>query len=83
VAGAEGSAVAYVRGSGPSRLVVAVNAGDTATRLEIQLDDDLSTGRDIVSIELPGSEGRLRAPVAGGRATIELAAVSGAVMRVT
>ncbi|MEA2653983.1 MAG: cyclomaltodextrinase / maltogenic alpha-amylase / neopullulanase [Chloroflexota bacterium] len=82
VAGAEGSAVAYVRGSGPSRLVVAVNAGDAATRLEIQLDDDLGTGRDIVSIELAGSEGNVRAPIAGGRATIELAAVSGAVMRV-
>jgi glycosidase len=79
VIGADGSAVAYQRGSGASRVVVAVNPGDWAVRLGLRFEDG---GVALTPVPLPGFDGVGGAPIEDGGATIELAAGSGAVLRV-
>jgi cyclomaltodextrinase / maltogenic alpha-amylase / neopullulanase len=83
VVGAEGLAVAFERGAGASRFVVAVNAADTVARLVLRLEDAPGgAGGHLASIELPGL-GRLdETPIVDGRATIELGARCGAVLRI-
>jgi neopullulanase len=79
VVGAEGSAVAFERGAGASRLVVAVNPGDSTVRLGVRIDDG---GATLEPIALPGFDRVAGAPIDDGGATIELEAGSGAVLRV-
>jgi len=79
VVGAEGSAVAFERGAGASRLVVAVNPGDSTVRLGVRIDDG---GGTLEPIALPGFDRVAGAPIEDGGATIELEAGSGAVLRV-
>jgi neopullulanase len=83
VAGTNGAAVAFERGEGASRFVVAVNAGESGARLEIRLADEsrLANGR-LVPIELAGFGVVGGAKLVDGVATIELAERSGAVLRV-
>ena len=79
VVGADGPAMAFERGSGASRLVVAVNPGDSMVRLGLRFED---VGVGLVPVPLPGFDGVGGAPIEDGSATIELAAGSGAVLRV-
>jgi cyclomaltodextrinase / maltogenic alpha-amylase / neopullulanase len=83
VAGADGAAVAFERGAGASRYIVAVNAGETGARLRISIggEPESADGR-LVPIELPGYGGVGATAIVGGSATIELAERSGAVLRV-
>ncbi len=84
VAGAAERAVAFDRGVGDRRFVVAVNAGDAPLGLPIQVAEGPSgEGRRLVPVDLPGL-GVVRAvDVVGEKATLELVPRSGAVMRLT
>jgi neopullulanase len=81
--GAEGSAVAFERGAGPARLIVAVNAGDSAVRLGLRLSETADgAGARLAPIELPGFARPAETRIVDGMAAIELGAQSGAVLRV-
>jgi cyclomaltodextrinase len=83
VIGAAGPAVAFERGSGASRFVVAINPGDSAVRLGLRFEDASGDGgRHLAPFDLPGSGGTSDAPIERGGATLELAARSGSVLRV-
>jgi glycosidase len=83
VVGAADSAVAFERGAGASRFVVAANAGDTPLRLDLRFADaPAGAGGHLAPIEIPGLTGIGEARILDGRATIELAARDGAVLRV-
>ena len=83
VVGAAGSAVAFERGTGAARFVVAANAGDAAARLELRFADAPGgAGGHLASIELPGFDRPAETRILDGRATVELAARSGAVLRI-
>ena len=83
VVAAAGGAVAYERRLDDTRMVVVVNAGDDATRLELRLD--AADGRRPVPLDLAGGFGEVGgAPVvSGGIAPIEVGARSGAILRLT
>ena len=83
VVGAEGMAVAFERGAGASRFVVAVNAADATTRLALRFADAPGgAGGHLASVDLPGF-GRVDVrPILNGTATIELGARCGAVLRI-
>jgi len=78
---AEGSAVAYERGEGASRFLVAVNAGDETVRLDLELAGQGVGGGELDPVALPGFESVAGARIVDGRASIELGARSGGVMR--
>jgi glycosidase len=81
--GADGAAVAFERGAGASRFVVAVNAGEDATALHVRFEDAPGgAGGHVAPIALPGYGGVREARIVDGGATIELAPRSGAVLRV-
>jgi hypothetical protein len=81
--GAAGSAVAFERGSGTARFIVAVNAGDSAVRLALRLPDAPGdSGGHLVPIEMPGFAEPAETRIVEGTATIDLEAQSGAVLRV-
>jgi len=81
--GADGTAVAFERGAGASRFVVAVNAGDSAIGLQLRFADAPSgAGGHVAPIDLPGFSGIGEARIVDGAATIEMAARSGAILRV-
>ena len=83
VVGAAGNAVAFERGAGASRFVVAVNAGDSAVRLELRFEDAPGgAGGHLATVELPGSTPVGEAPIVNGRAAINLGARSGSVLRI-
>ncbi len=83
IVGARGSAVAYQRGEGSSRFIVAVNPGDEPTRLDLRFDGPHGNlaGR-LEPIDLPGLGGIGGAPVVAGEVTIELPARAGSVLRI-
>ena len=56
--GAEGRCVAYARGAGASRFVVAVNDGESDGALEVPLGG--RAGSEARLVPLPGRAGRLR-----------------------
>jgi cyclomaltodextrinase / maltogenic alpha-amylase / neopullulanase len=81
--GAAGSAVALERGAGVSRFVVAVNAGDNGTSLELRFEDaPEGAGGHLAPVELPGFDAIGEAPIVDGRATIRLGPRSGGLLRV-
>ena len=81
--GADGSAVAFERGAGASRFVVAVNAGDSEARLGLEFADAPSgAGGHLASIELPGFDGIEEVHIVDGRATIGLGPRAGVVLRI-
>ncbi len=83
VLGAMESAMAFERGAGPARFVVAVNPGDAAVRLELRFADaPPGHGGHIAPIPLPGMTGVGEAAIVDGRATLEVDARSGSVLRV-
>ncbi|HEV8403740.1 MAG TPA: glycoside hydrolase family 13 protein [Candidatus Limnocylindrales bacterium] len=85
VVGAAGSAVAFERGAGAARFIVAVNAGDSAVRLAIRVPDEPaepSAGGRLVPTELPGLARTSETPLLDGGASIELGPQSGAVLRI-
>jgi neopullulanase len=83
VVGADGSAVAYERGAGPSRLVVAINPGESPVHLGLRFADDPGDGGEhLAPIELPGLTGARGARIDQGDAMIEIGARSGGVLRV-
>jgi hypothetical protein len=55
VAGAAGNAVAFERGAGSSRFVVAANVGQEPVDLILRFDRETS-GRDLVPVPVPGFE---------------------------
>jgi cyclomaltodextrinase len=81
VVGAEGSGVAYQRGSGSGAFVVAVNPGDAPVRLHLRFDDGTGGGGRLDPVELPGTGGVASAAIEDGVAVIDIAARSGAVLR--
>ena len=83
VVGADASAVAFERGAGASRFVVVVNAGESAVRLGLRFEDAPGgAGGHLAPIVLPGWGGVGEAPIVNGRASIELVARSGGVLRI-
>ncbi|HEY2886995.1 MAG TPA: alpha-amylase family glycosyl hydrolase, partial [Candidatus Limnocylindrales bacterium] len=81
--GAEGSAVAFERGSGEARFVVAVNAGDSAVRLPLRFSDTPDgVGRRLAGIGLPGFALPSETPIVDGSAAIHIGPRDGAVLRV-
>ena len=85
IAGTIGHAIAFERGDAAERLVVAVNAGEDAVSLGIELDDAPGAGPPtaLVPVELPGFTPMAASAVVGSSATIELPPRSGTVLRVT
>ncbi|MEO8571525.1 MAG: glycoside hydrolase family 13 protein [Chloroflexota bacterium] len=79
IVGADGAAVAYLRGpgAGTSRFVVAINPGDETARLGLRLED----GGQLVPVELPGFDGT-PISIEDAQASVELAPRSGAVYRI-
>jgi neopullulanase len=88
VAGATGAAVAFERGAGTSRFIVAANAGDDAIDLTVRLADADAASEPatrpsrLTPIELPGIDGAGPAAIVDGQATITLAGRSGGLLRV-
>jgi cyclomaltodextrinase len=87
IAGADGPAVAYERGSGTSRFVVAVNPGDEATGLHLRFEDASSAPSGVpdghlVPVDLLGSDGLAGAEIEDGGAMIEIPPRTGGVLRV-
>ena len=83
VVGAEGSAVAYERGSGASRFVVAVNAGESEARLGLDFADAPGgAGGHLAAIELPGFATIEETRIVDGKASIGLGGRSGGVLRI-
>ena len=83
VVGAADWAVAFERGSGAARFVVAVNPGDSGARLDLRLADaPIGAGGHLASVPIPGLASITEAAIVDGRATIELPARSGTVLRV-
>ena len=83
VVAAAGSAVAYERRVDDTQLVVAVNAGDEATRLDVRLDG--ADGRRLTPVELAGGFGAVGdgLVMSDGVATVELGPRCGFILRVT
>ncbi len=83
VVGAADSAVAFERGSGAARFVVAVNPGDAPVRLDLRFADAPSgAGGHLAPVGIPGLTGTAESRIVDGRATIDLAACRGTVLRV-
>ena len=83
VLGDAGAAVAFERGTGASRFVVAVNPGETAARLELVFADaPAGHGGHLASLDVPGLGGAPEAAIRDGKATLELAPVSAALLRI-
>jgi hypothetical protein len=83
VVGAMGSAVAFERGFGASRFVVAVNAGESQVALPVRFDDAPGgAGGHLAPVWLPGSSEVVESHIVDGGATIGLAPRSGTVLRV-
>lgn len=83
VLGEAGAAVAFERGTGASRFVVAVNPGETAARLELVFADaPAGHGGHLASVDVPGLGGAPEAAILDGKATLELAPVSAALLRI-
>jgi cyclomaltodextrinase / maltogenic alpha-amylase / neopullulanase len=83
VAGAAGDGVAYGRRLDGTTLVVAVNAGDEAVRLDLALPGE-PDGATLESIDLPGADGtaqQVRATVRDGAASVDLGPRSGSILR--
>jgi len=81
--GATGPAVAFERGSGPARFVVVANPGEEAVRLALRFTDaPAGHGGHLAPIELPGLGGVGEAPILDGHATLDVAPLSGAVLRI-
>jgi len=75
---AEGSLVAYERGEGAARFVVAVNAGDEPARAEVWLGD----GGRLEPVEVSGFGGVAGGAIVDGRTVLELQGRSGGLLRV-
>jgi neopullulanase len=75
----QGCAVAYERGAGDERFVVAVNAADEPVSLELDVAAD---GAILESVALPGYGGIDVSPTTGGVAVLALPARSGGLFRV-
>ena len=83
VVGADREGVAFERGHGASRFVVAVNAGETPVELPVRFEDAPGgAGGHLAPIDLPGLGGSGEAPIVDGTTTIHMAPRSGTVMRV-
>ncbi|MBI3749726.1 MAG: glycoside hydrolase family 13 protein [Chloroflexi bacterium] len=81
--GARDAAVAFERGAGPARFVVAANPGDAPLQLELRFSDAPSgAGGHLAPVAIPGLTGTGESRIVDGRATIDLAARSGSVLRV-
>jgi hypothetical protein len=82
VAGAAGSAVAFERGEGASHFVVAVNPGDEPARLDIRLEGLVTGTGHLEQIDVASLGGITASAIEDGRATLELPAHSGSVLRI-
>ena len=82
IAGAAGTAVAIERGDGASRFVVAVNPGGEGVRLDLRFERPVDGGGRLEPVDLPGFGGIAGAPIEDGRATLDLPARSGSVLRI-
>ena len=74
----EGSLVAYERGEGAARFVVAVNAGDEPARAEVWLGD----GARLEPVEVPGFIGVSGGAIVDGRIELDLPGRSGGILRI-
>ncbi len=85
VVGAAGGAVAYERRAGSTRLIVAVNAGDSAVGLDLTLPE-VADGTRLEPLDLTGSDGMGRAgggTIIGGMVRLDLGARCGAILRLS
>ncbi len=83
IVGAGGSAVAYQRGDGSSRFVVAANPGDEPVRLDLRFDDQTAgTEGRLEPIDLPGLGGIGGSAIVAGMTTIDLPPRAGSILRV-
>jgi cyclomaltodextrinase / maltogenic alpha-amylase / neopullulanase len=83
IVGATATAVAFERGSGSARFVVAVNPGEAPVRLAVRLADaPAGHGGHLAPMAVPGLGGVGEAPVLNGIATLDMAALSGAILRI-
>ncbi|HSW42014.1 MAG TPA: DUF3459 domain-containing protein, partial [Patescibacteria group bacterium] len=80
ILGAEGQAVAYLRGDDATAIVVAVNAGAEPARLAVDLP--AVAGRSLAEVPLPGGNPGSAVALSNGRAWIEIPARAGRVLRV-
>ena len=81
VAAAAGSAVAFERGDGESRFIVAVNPGDDGVRLDIRFEHPAG-GLRLEPVDLPGFGGIAGTSIEDGGAALDLPPRSGSVLRI-
>ncbi|MFH0751406.1 MAG: glycoside hydrolase family 13 protein [Chloroflexota bacterium] len=79
VLGADGMAMAYLRGDDAASMVVAVNAGPASARLLVDLPE--LAARSLAGVALPGRDAGPSIPVIDGRADIEIPGRTGRVLR--
>ena len=83
ILGATGSAFAYERGSGSSRFVVVANPGDAAERLPLRfVDAPAGHGGHLAPIALAGLGGVTETAILDGAATLDVAPLAAAVLRI-
>jgi neopullulanase len=83
IVGATASAVAIERGSGPARFVVVANPGEAPVRLALRFADaPAGHGGHLAPVQLPGLGGVGEAPILDGLATLDVAPLAGAILRV-
>jgi cyclomaltodextrinase len=83
IVGTTGSAVAYERGTGASRFVVVANPGESPVRLALTFADaPAGHGGHLAPLPLPGLGGVGEAPIADGQATLDVAPISGSILRI-
>jgi alpha-glucosidase len=83
VVGTAASAVAFERGAGPSRFVVVANPGEAAVKLGLRFADaPPGHGGHLAPVALPGLGGVGEAAILDGHATLDVAPLSGAVLRI-
>ena len=81
--GASDAAVAFERGAGADRLVVAANASADPVRLDLTFSDaEPGAGRHLVPVAVPGFDGVVEAPIVDGRACLDLAPRAAAILRI-
>ena len=83
VVGASDAAVALERGAGVSRFVVAANASAEPVRLDLSFADAApGAGGHLAPIALPGFDGVAESPIVDGRARLDMAPRTSAILRV-
>ena len=83
VLGADGDGLAFERGVGPARFVVVTNPGDVAVRLKLAFAEAPSGhGGHLAPVDVPGLGGVRETAIVDGVASLDIAPLAAALLRV-